>query len=108
MREAATESESVTFIDPPYTAGGKNAGRRLYTHSEFDHEELFRVAITLSGDFLMTYDNAGAVKELAETYGLDVQAVAMRNTHLAEMKELLIGRDLDWVRRQPVPASETG
>ena len=29
------------FIDPPYTAAGKRAGRRLYTYNEIDHEDLF-------------------------------------------------------------------
>ena len=32
---------AVFFIDPPYTAGGKRAGSRLYTHNEVDHARLF-------------------------------------------------------------------
>lgn len=46
----------------------------------------------------MTYDNAGSVLELAGKFGFDTQSVAMKNTHHAEMSELLIGRNLNWVR----------
>jgi len=102
------DSNAVYFIDPPYTAGGKRAGSRLYTHSEIDHEHLFSVCEKLRGDFLMTYDNAEEVRSLAEKHGFETKSVAMKNTHHAEMNELLIGKNLDWVetggifRDQPV------
>lgn len=98
MRQNARLRDAVVFIDPPYTAAGKRAGRRLYTHSELDHEELFRVTSTLAGDFLMTYDDADGVRELASKFGFDTELVAMKSTHHVEMKELLIGRTLDWAR----------
>jgi DNA adenine methylase len=98
LSENAFRSDAVFFIDPPYTAAGKRAGRRLYSHNELDHEELFRIAETLSGDFLMTYDNAEGVRKLALKRGFDIQAIPMKNTHHAEMTELLIGRNLDWAR----------
>lgn len=98
IRQDASKCGAVFFIDPPYTAGGKRAGRRLYTHSEIDHEELFKVADGIAGDFLMTYDDAEDVRDLAIRQGFDVELVAMQNTHLAKMTELLIGRNLDWVR----------
>ena len=91
-------TDTVFFIDPPYTAAGKKAGSRLYNYSEIDHEELFRIASAIAGDFLMTYDRIPKVIELAEKYGFDTQAVAMKNTHHAKMTELLIGRNLDWCR----------
>ena len=99
MRQHANEPNAVFFIDPPYTAGrnGKRAGRRLYTYFELDHEELFGVAETLQGDFLMTYDDAEEVRELAVRHGFQTRLVAMKNTHHAKMTELLIGRNLDWV-----------
>lgn len=90
--------DAVFFIDPPYTAAGKKAGTRLYTHSELNHEALFRIASTLSGDFLMTYDNVKEVRELAHQFGFDTETVAMKNTHHAKLTELLIGRNLDWMR----------
>ncbi|HEY5041819.1 MAG TPA: DNA adenine methylase [Verrucomicrobiae bacterium] len=91
------DRDAVFFIDPPYTAGGKRAGSRLYTHSEIDHDKLFSLCENLRGDFLMTYDNAEEVCVLAERHGFETKPVAMKNTHHAEMDELLIGRNLDWV-----------
>ncbi|MDZ4718140.1 MAG: DNA adenine methylase [Roseiflexaceae bacterium] len=98
IRSNADREDVVFFIDPPYTAGGKRAGSRLYTHSELDHEELFRIVSTISGDFLMTYDNADEIYDLARKYHFDTQLVAMRSTHHTEMTELLIGKNLDWAR----------
>lgn len=97
MRQNAHCAHAVFFIDPPYTAAGKKAGRRLYTCFEIDHEELFRIAATLQGDFLMTYDDAEGVRELAARHGFATRLVAMKNTHHAKMTELLISRNLDWV-----------
>ncbi len=85
------------FFDPPYTAAGKKAGSRLYSCSELDHEALFALAGELHGDFLMTYDNAEGVHELARKHHFEVRAIAMKNTHHAKMSELLIGRDLRWL-----------
>lgn len=34
LRENAHRTDTVFFIDPPYTAAGKKAGKRLYTHNE--------------------------------------------------------------------------
>lgn len=45
----------------------------------------------------MTYDNAEEVRALAAKYGFNTKPVAMKNTHHAEMNELLIGRNLNWV-----------
>jgi DNA adenine methylase len=53
---------------------------------------------SVSGDFLMTYDAADEVREMAKRHGFDTELVAMKNTHHAEMTELLIGRSLDWAR----------
>jgi len=88
----------VFFIDPPYTAAGKKAGRRLYKYNVIDHDKLFRVARELAGDFLMTYDNANGIHELADKYDFDTHPISMKNTHHAKMTELLIGRNLDWVK----------
>lgn len=100
LRQSIHRPDAVFFIDPPYTAAGKKAGTRLYTHFELDHEELFRIASVLSGDFLMTYENAEGVRELAKRYGFDMQLVSMKSTHHARMTELLIGRNLDWAKSE--------
>jgi len=93
MREEADRSDVAWFIDPPYTV----AAKRLYNCWEMDHAALFEVAGELAGDFLMTYDNDERVRSLAERHGFDAREVAMKNTHHAQMTELLIGRDLTWV-----------
>ncbi len=106
IKKNADRADTVFFIDPPYTAAGKKAGRRLYNFFELDHEALFRLMTTVVGDFLMTYDNAEGVRELAHKFGFDMQPVAMKNTHHANMTELLIGRDLDWIRPLQQPSKE--
>lgn len=97
LEQNAERSDVVYFIDPPYTVAGKKAGTRLYTYFEIDHEKLFTIAETLRGEFLMTYDNVDAVKEMAERHGLVTEVVSMKNTHNREMTELLIGRSLEWL-----------
>lgn len=101
MRTFSRRTRAAFFIDPPYTAGGakgKRAGTRLYNHHELDHERLFSTANQVAGDLLLTYDDAPDVRDLAERHGFAIVAVAMKNTHHAKMTELLIGRNLDWVR----------
>lgn len=90
----------VFFLDPPYTAGkkGKRAGTRLYNHFEIDHEKLFSLMGKVHGDFLITHDNDEYVRGLAERHGFKFATVAMQNTHLAKMNEILIGRDLNWLK----------
>ncbi|MBN1487958.1 MAG: DNA adenine methylase [Anaerolineae bacterium] len=102
LRENATDNKAVYFIDPPYTAAGKRAGARLYNYHELDHKELFNLAGDLQGDFLMTYDNCEGVRRLAEKHNFDMEPIAMKNTHHARMTELLIGRNLDWIRKDIV------
>lgn len=92
------EPDAVFFIDPPYTAGGKSAGSRLYAHSQIDHERLFHECDQLAGEFLMTYDHTPEVISLARRHGFATRAIAMKNTHHAEMNELLIGGNLDWIQ----------
>ena len=86
------------FIDPPYTAAGKRAGQRLYTYFELDHEGLFDIAQSLQGDFLMTYENTSELVTLARQHGFQTKFVPMRNMHQVKMNELLIGKNLGWLR----------
>lgn len=94
----SARSTAVTFLDPPYTVGGKKAGTRLYKFFQVDHRRLFEIASTIQGEFLMTYDVSDEVAELALVHGLDIEKVPMTNTHHSRMEELLIGRDLAWAR----------
>ena len=71
MEQRASDPDVTFFIDPPYTAGGKRAGKRLYTYNELDHEGLFSLAESVRGDFLMTYDQAEEIELLAKKHGFD-------------------------------------
>jgi DNA adenine methylase len=82
--------DAFFFIDPPYTAGGKNAGKRLYTHNEIDHDGLFKLMASVRGSVMMTYDDAPEVRELAARHGFRVEPIPMKNTHHALLSELLI------------------
>jgi DNA adenine methylase len=111
MQEFATNQAAVFFIDPPYTAGGKKAGKRLYKHYDLDHSQLFTLCETLKGDFLMTYDNAEEVKRMARSHGFQMRLIPMTNTHHATMEELVIGKDLSWMDGFPAvhePEAEYG
>ncbi len=101
MQEFTANHDAIFFIDPPYTAGGKKAGKRLYKHYDIDHERLFEVCDTLKGDFLITYDNAEEVKVMARRYGFQMRLIPMSNKHHATMEELVISRDLSWMDRFP-------
>jgi DNA adenine methylase len=94
IHDYSERNDTIFFIDPPYTAGGKRAGRRLYNHCELDHEHLFKSCETIKGHFLMTYDRADEVIEMAKNHGFDFRYVPMKNTHHAEMNEIIIGKDM--------------
>lgn len=101
IEEFSNDPKVVFFIDPPYTAGGKRAGKRLYRHFSLDHELLFSHCRSIKGDFLMTYDDAEEVKVMARRHGFDMRLIPMNNTHHARMEELVIGKDLSWMDHYP-------
>ena len=80
----------VFFVDPPYTAGGKRAGKRLYAHNEIDHHRLFESLADSGAEFLMTYDFSHEVVTLVREYGFYAVQVTMKNTHHARIPELVI------------------
>ncbi len=85
-----TNVSTVVFVDPPYTAGGKRAGKRLYAHNEVDHPKLFELLADCGAEFLMTYDRAPEIVSLSEKYGFHAVRVMMKNTHHARIPELII------------------
>jgi DNA adenine methylase len=97
MQEFASRPDVVYFIDPPYTAGGKKAGKRLYKYYEIDHKRLFTICESMRGDFLITYDNADEVRSMARAHGFQMRLIPMTNTHHATMEELVIGKNLSWM-----------
>jgi len=90
IRRFSDNPNACFFIDPPYTAGGKKAGSRLYTHNEIDHEHLFALMASVQGSVMMTYDDAPEVRQLAECYGFRIETVPMKNTHHRIIHELLV------------------
>lgn len=109
MKEFANRTDAVFFMDPPYTAGGKKAGKRLYRCFDVDHPLLFDTCKMVKGDFLMTYDDAEEVKEMARAHRFQMRLIPMTNTHHAAMEELVVGKNLSWMDSYPAvhePRSE--
>ena len=90
--EISQHSDPTTaqFIDPPYTAGGKKAGNRLYTHNAIDHDLLFKQVSELEGSALLTYDDNKWVRENVDRYRFTMATSVMQSTHLVKMHELVI------------------
>jgi DNA adenine methylase len=104
------ENRSMTFfIDPPYTAPGKSAGKRLYRFFDIDHERLFDLCEAAAGDFMLTYDDTDSVRDMAERRGFQLIKVPMKNTHNAEKYELLAipARRRKKMRVKPQPPTLT-
>lgn len=90
VRRYADDANAFFFVDPPYTAGGKKAGARLYTHNEIDHEGLFTLMESVRGSVMLTYDDVPEVRSMARRHGFRVEPVPMKNTHHEVIRELLI------------------
>ncbi|MGA2541880.1 MAG: DNA adenine methylase [Verrucomicrobiota bacterium] len=95
VRRYADDETAAFFGDPPYTV----ASKRLYAHWNVEHRGLFDLLASVKGDVLMTYDNTREIASLASEFDFETQAIAMKNTHHAKMTELLIGKDLSWLRK---------
>lgn len=93
INEYLLEENVAFYVDPPYM----KAAKRLYRNWQVDHRELFEKMASVSGAFLMSYDNDREIRNMAREFGFQCCPVRMKNTHHAEMTELLISRDLDWL-----------
>ncbi|MDR1304544.1 MAG: DNA adenine methylase [Verrucomicrobiales bacterium] len=94
IHEFQDDAETCFYLDPPYTV----AARRLYVAWQVNHQRLFSEMQKCKGDLLMSYDNTAEVVALAGKFGFQTRAIAMKNTHHARVTELLIGRDLSWLK----------
>ena len=94
--KSCLNDNNVFFLDPPYTAGGKRAGSRLYNHHELDHELLFSLSNYIEY-FIMTYDISEEIEKLAQKYNYKIKKIPMKNTHNQEMKEYIISKNLQWI-----------
>ena len=100
IKKNLDRNDVAFFIDPPYT----KAGKRLYKYHEIDHEKLFDLAGHINGDFVITYDNAPEIEDLALQRGFVVEKVLMKTTHHLKKYELVIGRNLEWLRENDIGA----
>jgi DNA adenine methylase len=46
----------------------------------------------------MTYDDDGEVQAMASRRMFETRLIAMKNTHHAKKTELIIGKDLTWLK----------
>jgi DNA adenine methylase len=90
------DNNNVFFLDPPYTAGGKKAGSRLYNHHVLDHKLLFSLCNDID-HFLMTYDVSEEIYTFSKEYNFKIRSIPMKNTHNTKMKEYIISKNLEWV-----------
>lgn len=88
---------AAMYVDPPYTAGGKRAGRRLYEHHELDHAALMGVVASSRASVLVSYDDCPEAERLVAGAGLRHRTIAMRNRDHREMREILASGDLGWL-----------
>ena len=84
------DKSAAFLVDPPYTAGGKSAGKRLYLHSSIDHQALFDLLEGAAGEVMLTYDDAKEVRDLATAHGFFIKPIPMKTTHHTRMYELAI------------------
>jgi len=94
IRANARRPDVAFFVDPPYTV----AGQRLYSFHEVDHAAVFATCARVKGDVLMTYDDTEEVRALARRHQLDCALVPMKSRQHTLKDELLIGRDLSWIK----------
>lgn len=86
----ANHQETVFFVDPPYTASKKKAGKRLYRYSEINHDNLFAILKEIKGKFMLTYDYDENIIAFANKYGFAYKKIPMKGTHLSLRHELMI------------------
>lgn len=93
IQKYSDNDTAVFFVDPPYTASKKKAGRRLYRYSEIDHELLFEVLKEAKGNFMLTYDLDDNIIDLAQSHDFKYENILMTGTHNTVKYELAITRN---------------
>jgi len=92
LEQNIENDKAYFFIDPPYT----NAGKRLYTYFDIDHERLFALTSQLKGKFMLTYDDTTEIRQLAGKYKLDYKTIPMKTTHHLQKNEIIISDNFSW------------
>jgi len=102
LKRFQNDTKAVAFVDPPYFVEGK----RLYSHWQIEHRTLFAVLKEFKGDFLLTYDDAPLIHTWIEEFDYQVVAVKVKTAHHTKKRELLIGRNLDWLLHVPAKSGQ--
>lgn len=92
LEQNIDNDKAFFFIDPPYT----NAGKRLYTYFDIDHERLFALTSQLKGKFMLTYDDTTEIRQLAGKYKLGYRTIPMKTTHHLQKNEIIISDNFSW------------
>lgn len=92
LEQNLENDKAYFFIDPPYTV----AGKRLYTHFDIDHEQLFALTAQLKGKFMLTYDDTPEIRQLADKYKLRYKTIPMKTTHHLQKNEIIISDNFSW------------
>lgn len=92
IEQFGKDKNCVFFVDPPYTV----AGKRLYTHFDIDHRQLFSLLSQVEGSFLITYDDTDEVRKWADEYNFSFRRIPMKTTHHRTKSELIISDSFDW------------
>lgn len=83
-------NDTIFFVDPPYTASKKNAGKRLYRYFNVDHNKLFNILGTVNSPFMLTYDYDENIINMAKSHGFQFEKIPMTGTHNLLKHELII------------------
>jgi len=92
LKKIKSDKNTFSFIDPPYTV----AGKRLYSHFEINHNELFALTAKLKGKYMLTYDDTQEIRTLAVKHKLDFRTIPMKTTHHIQKNEIIISDNFDW------------
>jgi len=94
LRDCINQRNSIFFIDPPYS----QVGKRLYRLGDISQEELFETVSGLNGDFLMTCNKTKEVQKFVDKFRFQTKEIQMSGGLNKKKTEVLIGRDLTWIR----------
>lgn len=90
LASSSMTTDVSVFVDPPYTAGTKCPGARLYSHHNIDHALLFSLLADTKVDFLMTYNRSQDIIDLIHRHRFTAVRVNMKTTHHARIEELVV------------------
>ena len=80
--------EAVCFADPPYP----EAGSRLYSLGDFNHERLFAILAIWRGRFMLTHEDCPYIRNLAAKYSFHTSKIIMHTRSHQHKQELVISK----------------